>query len=300
MFNASARPLTDRLAIISTRAPGPLASRLQWITPSHFSGVNGDASLNLNGFDVRTIPGSDTLQILLVNHRPSLGPNVNSANSTIELFETQLGSSTMRHVRTFADEAIHAPNRVAWVAQDAFVFTNDRSPQGTFGRKLDLVLGGGSVGYCHSTGCHLIQPSGFRYPNGLVRGHDGLIYVPDSMTGKIHVFVLTRDKIFEEVDTIQLPYGIDNLSVDEDGDIFAATFPVSWKFLQSLKDPYGINPPMTIFRVRKREGGYEVEKVLEDDGSVLPAATTAVHDVKGEMMWMGGSFAPYVSVCQMH
>ena len=132
-----------------------------------------------------------------------------------------------------------------------------------------------------------------------MRGKDGRIYVPDSMTGKIDVFALTGEETFADVDTIQLPYGIDNLSVDKNGDIIAATFPVSWKFLQSLEDPYGIDPPTTIFRVRKREQRYEVEKVLEDDGSVLPAATTAVHDVDGGSMWMGGTFAPYISVCEM-
>jgi hypothetical protein len=49
-------------------------------------------------------------------------------------------------------------------------------------------------------------------------------------------------------------------------------------------------------RIRRVKGEgyvYEVEKVLEDDGGVLPGATTAVHDPgRPERWFLGGEFAP--------
>ena len=57
----------------------------------------------------------------------ALDPKVVGANSTVELFQTKAGSDSMRHVRTYADELIQTPNRVAWVSDHAFVFTNDHS-----------------------------------------------------------------------------------------------------------------------------------------------------------------------------
>ena len=56
-----------------------------------------------------------------------LDAKVVGANSTIELFQTKVGSERMRHVRTYVDEAIQTPNRVAWVSDHAFVFSNDHS-----------------------------------------------------------------------------------------------------------------------------------------------------------------------------
>jgi len=91
--------------------------------------------MNLHGFDVRPDKHTDTLRILLVNHRPAIDAVTGKlldgtkagANSTIEQFQTKVGSSTMRHVRTYAHEIIQTPNRVAWVNDHAFLFTNDHS-----------------------------------------------------------------------------------------------------------------------------------------------------------------------------
>jgi len=142
-LNTSARSLKDRIAILNTRGPGPLASRLQWMNVENFSGNNGDGTFNLHGFDIIPDPesGSDTLRFLLINQRPSLDPvtgiSLNAtkvgANSTVELFESRIGSGTMRYVKTYASPMIQTPNRVAWVKHDAFLFTNDH------GAKVGMV-----------------------------------------------------------------------------------------------------------------------------------------------------------------
>lgn len=138
-LNASSRSLTDRIAVLDTRAPGALRDRIQWLTIENFSGINGDSTLNLHGLDIwvdeSSSSGTTTLKILLNNHRPPLDPITGAAldatkvgaNSTIELFVTEPGSGSMKHVRTYADPLIQTPNRVAWVNDHAFVFSNDHS-----------------------------------------------------------------------------------------------------------------------------------------------------------------------------
>lgn len=134
-FNASGRGLTDGIAVLDTRGPGRLASRLKWLSMPHFSGINGDGTLNLHGLSIRADPHTDVLHILLNNHRPPLDPRTGApldaaqvgANSTLEHFETRVGSAQMRHVRTYTDPLIATPNRVAWLSEDAFVFTNSHS-----------------------------------------------------------------------------------------------------------------------------------------------------------------------------
>jgi arylesterase/paraoxonase len=134
-LNASARGLTDRIAFLDTRGPGRLASRVKWLSVENFSGINGDGTLNLHGFDVRGDRNTDTLRIILINHRPPVDPvtgealdaTMLGANSTIEQFQTKVGSETMRHVRTYVNPLIQTPNRVAWVSDHSFLFTNDHS-----------------------------------------------------------------------------------------------------------------------------------------------------------------------------
>jgi arylesterase/paraoxonase len=134
-LNATGRGLADRIAVLDTRGPGRLASRIQWLSIENFSGTNGDGRLNLHGLDIRTDKHTNVLRILLVNHRPPIDPATgevldatkHGANSTIEQFQTEVGSSSMRHVRTYFHTVIQTPNRVAWVSDHSFLFTNDHT-----------------------------------------------------------------------------------------------------------------------------------------------------------------------------
>lgn len=134
-LNASGRGLTDRIAVLDTRGEGRLAAHIKWLTAENFPGNRGDGAFNLHGFDIRADKHTDTLRILLINHRPPLDPRTSKpldaakvgANSTIELFQTQAGSDIMRHIRTYSNEVIATPNRVQWVNDHAFVFSNEHS-----------------------------------------------------------------------------------------------------------------------------------------------------------------------------
>jgi arylesterase/paraoxonase len=133
-LNASGRGHKDRLVVLDARGTGPLESRMWTLQPENFSGSNGDGILNLHGLDIWE-DSEQTLHILLVNHRPPFDPvtgqpldaAIVGANSTIELFEATSGANSMKHVKTYHHDSIQTPNRVAWVGDEEFVFTNDHS-----------------------------------------------------------------------------------------------------------------------------------------------------------------------------
>lgn len=131
----------------------------------------------------------------------------------------------------------------------------------------------------------------------MLKGHDGLIYVPSSITGKIQVFSLQPDDTLMPVHTISLEAPLDNLSIDSKGDIYATTFPKMLEFLKHHKNPYGVHPPTAVWRIRKTNEGngemrkgmqFETKKVLEGSGEHLPSATIAVHDPKTGRIFLGG------------
>src|SRR6202035_3112818 len=106
-LNTSGRGMNDRMAILDTRAPGPVSQRLKWMNLVDFPGINGDGTINLQGFDVYVgDENPPTLRMLLVNNRPFLDPVTGAlldctklgANATIELFETTLGSTELHYL----------------------------------------------------------------------------------------------------------------------------------------------------------------------------------------------------------
>ncbi len=125
--------------------------------------------------------------------------------------------------------------------------------------------------------------------------------MPSSIDGSVKIFNLSENRILVEVNEIKVPLPIDNLSVDKKGDIYVAAFPKVYKWVESSKNPFEVHPPSTVFRIRKLSKGhdaeYVVEKVLEDDGSVLPGTTTAVHDAETGRIYLGGVMSAYITIC---
>lgn len=135
-LNASGRGLNDRMAIVDTRASGPISERLKWMKMVNFDGINGDGTIGIQGFDVQVQNGNpETLRMLLVNNRPPIDPTTGTlldatqvgANSTIELFETTVGQTELRHLKTYHHDAIQTPNNVAFFPDGSFVLSNDKS-----------------------------------------------------------------------------------------------------------------------------------------------------------------------------
>ena len=270
---------------------------LRQLTPVGYTGVAGDGSLRLHGFDAEAID-DDTLRFFLINHRTptnDAGERIDAtkvgANSTVEVFEVKRGSNDMTHIQTVADPAIQTPNKIAATGDGGFVLTNDRSGKVGFRRHLDVFLGSGSLAYCDATStCAISSENGFSFPNGIVRGHDGLFYVPNSFATNLTVLQLhTTNSSLTEVATIRVGLSVDNGAVDRDGDIYLAGFPTPLKMLQSAKDPWNAHPPTTVIRLRKEGEEYKAEKVLEDgEGKVLAGATVARHDAKTGRIFLGG------------
>jgi arylesterase/paraoxonase len=143
---------------------------------------------------------------------------------------------------------------------------------------------------------------------------DGLIYVVHLMERKIEVYDLSADGKLTHIDSILTPYPVDNLDVDSKGDIYAAGFPKAYLHQEFLDKGRDVLVPMAVLRIRRTEGGgkkekrggdggiykggYVVEKVLEDDGSVLPSTTKAVHDPKTGRIFMAGIAGQFVAVCE--
>lgn len=96
----------------------------------------------------------------------------------------------------------------------------------------------------------------------------------------------------KELHVIKLGMPVDNLSIDRNGDIYAAGIPKLLKVLDAFKKPYETRSPSTIWRLRRLGLGldYEVGKILEDrEARIMRGLTVAVHDVKTGRLFLGGN-----------
>jgi len=286
------------------------------IMPKGSYGARGDALLDTVGFTGEHIDDS-TIHFYFPNVPPYHGVYFDAkeigANATVEVFEFKRGNDEMRHLRTVHSPAVWSPNRPVAVGNGDFLVTNDHGVKVGWRKQLEPVIGGGTIAYCSSNAvCHsAVPPPGLdirknlKFPNGLARGHDGLIYVPSSADGTVKVFELQSNQTLTQLHTIRVGMPLDNITPDKRGDLWVPGFPNTGQTMKGMANPYEEISPATVFRIRRLEGTeegkleYEVKKVIEDrEAQAIDGATTVVHDVKSKRLFLGGAVAPFLVICE--
>ncbi|KJA20041.1 hypothetical protein HYPSUDRAFT_43660 [Hypholoma sublateritium FD-334 SS-4] len=303
-FNTTGASTTDYVAMYD-----PATSHVTRLTTSDFNNGRG---LSLHGMDVvASTLHPEHLFIYLVNHRIPLGgapPSDVGADSVVEIFETVLGSTSMQHVKTVADgNAIVTPNSVLGSPDGkSFYVTNDHGARVGFARKLNLIGSKSAfVGYCHvDEGCRPAL-SKITSTNGITAASNGTIYVANSITGVVEVLERQSDDTLVATDSIKTEYFLDNLSIDDDGQILAAAVPRLPLAGKHMKNP-SLTSPTLILRLSINIGSnafygekYKVEKVFEDDGTVMSGGTSASYDSARRKLYLSGIASPYAVVCDV-
>lgn len=143
----------------------------------------------------------------------------------------------MNHVKAYANTAIATPIRVAATRDGGFVVTNHEST------KLGLVpfflstTRSSNSEYCSPNDCYIPASRGLAYPNGIVKGKDGLYYVPNVFVNKISVFKLQPDLMLKEGNIIRAGMPVDNRSVDRNEKIWTAAIPKPLDIDSASADP---------------------------------------------------------------
>ncbi|KAF5545142.1 serum paraoxonase arylesterase [Fusarium mexicanum] len=302
--NISGRSERDAVVALDIDKPTDSGFEFRALKTPGFEGTAGDGLVNVAGFSGIEQENGD-IDLFLVNLRASIDTDgklvdqyVHGGNATIEHFVTGPQATEMKHVRTYANHGITTPNRVAALGDKSLYISNDHGPH-KFGWRhhLSMILGFSDVTFCDTQSCKTVAPN-LQFPNGLVI-KDNILCLPDSITGRLYIYRILPNKDLEKIDEVNLGYGVDNASIDENGDIWIAAFPIGVEIFKAYDDPYNAHPPSAVLRVRKIEGEYVVEKVLEDaKGEVLPAATTVVHDAKTGRLFLSSVISPFIAVCE--
>lgn len=308
-FNATAFRARSDPDYVATYNP-----RSGKITKLQLSGFTEPRGLSLHGMDV--VPDehdADILWVYLVNHRPPLDPTVDAAkigaDSAIEIFKTRVGTRTMEWVKTVEDPSvIVTPNDIIGGANgQEFWFTNDNVAKIGLARLLHILFRMKStwVGYCHvDAGCKVAADE-LYVSNGIVRASDGTVWVGSSGSGDITIHEQQADKTLVPTQVIKTGRPIDNLSLAPDGSVIAATLPKALQFIsQSGKDP-NIPSPASAHRISINKGHtsyfgekYKVEKIFEEDGTMLGSAASTAAEYEGEL-YLHGVVAPRLLICKL-
>lgn len=193
--------------------------------------VSADAPADFRPHGISLYREGDTARLFVVSH-PETGSQVLIFN---------IGEDgALAHVRTVTDPAIFSPNDVAATGPESFYVTNSSrfgdNPMGV----LEAFLGLPAVNLVFFDGESARQAAGgLVYGNGVNLSPDGeRLYAANFIAQRIDVFARdTNTNELTRVDTFRAPFGLDNIELDEDGDLWVAGNTEVFSFLAHQSDP---------------------------------------------------------------
>ena len=236
-----------------------------------FQPVNLTSKLELafapHGIDMMKISDT-TYHILAINH-------INKQHS-IEKF--LLKGKKLIHLKTLRNESLIQPNDLEIISPDEFYFTNDHGFTEGLGKIIEEY---GGLAFSNVIRVYRDNYSevatNIAYANGIAYDHERkLLYVASPRHFKVKVFYRKSNGILDFIEDIPAKTGVDNLTLDDFGNIWIGAHPNLLRFASYAKGDYEISPSEIIKIKYESRNQYLVESLWVDNGEKMSGSTVAV------------------------
>lgn len=208
--------------------------------------------------------------LFVINHR------MREPRQVVERMEWR--NDSLIHLETIADEKfMTSPNDLAATGERSFYVTNDHyySEPG-LGRTVEEYLQRAIsfVNYYDGTSFKKVADH-IAYANGVQVSPNGqIVYVASVIGRKVLVYKRKSDDSLELSSEVNVETGVDNIDLDENGDLLIGCHPQLLKFVAHGKDPKNFSPSQVI-KINKTD--FSVEEIFLHDGSIYSGSTVAAN-----------------------
>jgi arylesterase/paraoxonase len=199
---------------------------------------------------------------------------------------------------TVKDPAMPSANDVHLVAPDRFYATVDKGSETKFGGTLETWFGLPRARLAYWDGAKMtVAATGLRYANGINGSPDGaMIYVAEALGFQIRFYA--RDAASGALtakDHLYLGTGLDNIDIDDAGNLWIAAHPHLLDFVAHAGDAKKLSPSQVLRVTAPSAEQGEARQVYLDLGEEISGSSVAaVH--KGRML-VGSVFEPKYLNC---
>jgi arylesterase/paraoxonase len=206
-------------------------------------------------------------QVMAISH-------TNNEHS-IEVFE--LNGQELKHIQTLQDPAMIQPNDLVLVGHNQFYFTNDHKYTEGIGRFVEDYIGIGLSNIIYFDGSTYREVArGIAYANGInYDPSENLLYVASPRHFKVKVYEVQADGSLSFMEDIPCGTGVDNIELDEDGNLWIGAHPNLLRFAGYAKGQKETSPSEIIKISYRKKGDYTVETVYLESGADMSASTVA-------------------------
>ncbi|MCK4821210.1 SMP-30/gluconolactonase/LRE family protein, partial [bacterium] len=185
----------------------------------------------------------------------------------------------LKHIESIQGNLMTSPNDITAIGERHFYVTNDHGATSPLGRKAEDYLRLSISYVLFFDGSEFRKVAGdMSYANGMALSNDKrTLYVSSTVGGLIRLF--SRDKKSGDLKFIKdivLKTGVDNLNVDNNGNLWVGCHPKLLTFVKHSKDPLKRSPSQ-ILKIRfNKTGGYSVDEVYLNSGKEISGSSVGV------------------------
>lgn len=207
---------------------------------------------------------------------------VNHRNKEDIITRLDYQNDTLTGFREFRDPLMISPNDILAIDTAAFYFSNDHGlPKGTERTIKDFLLDKNGFVVLYSNGKAQKATLKMAYANGINISPDGrFVYV--SATTEQKIFVYQKDPVnhsLQLIDERKTNTGVDNIEIDQYGNLIVGAHPKMLKFLAHAKSPENRSPSQILKLVYLPETDYKFlqEELYLNKGEPLSGSSVGVY-----------------------
>jgi arylesterase/paraoxonase len=281
----------DRRGFRGERLPGAIFGYALQRRPMQPENLTAELEMEFQPHGLGLYRGSNAKKLLFaVNHRQD--------RDTVEIFRVR--GTELIHDKSIEGDLLRYANDIVAVGEDLFYVTRDHGYNSDWGKRLEeyLQLKASSVIYYDGEQFRVVA-EGLAYANGVNVSPDGLLlYVASTLQECIRVYSRNpEDGALTFRDEIPLGSAVDNIEVDEEGDLWIGAHPKPLDFVQYSKDPRALSPSQVLKLSFNGNGNYEVEQIHISDGRYLSGSSVAAR--WRQYLLIGSVFDRRFLVCQL-
>ena len=199
--------------------------------------------------------------------------NHTSKGHFVEVFIFE--NNQLKHINKITDALLISPNDIVMLNENQFYITNDHGSKKFTGKMIEdyLQLSRSSLIFYNGNNFEMVIDD-LQYANGVNISNDGeQIYVSETI-GKT-VLIYNRDKISNKLHllkSIDVDSGVDNIEVDNKGNLWIGSHPKLFDFVKHAKDPSNLSSSQVI---KISMDDYSVNEIYLNDGKELSGSSVA-------------------------
>ena len=239
-----------------------------------------------HGFSLYKMANGET-RLFVINHA--------GKQQTVDIFSLKQNKLTL--LRSIQSEKLNSPNDIVAVGPEQFYATNDHHYSSGIMHVLEnyLMLPISNVMYFDGEDYKQVA-SGMSFANGInVSANGKQLYLASLSSLKVHVYQrdLTSNELslLKKIDT---QTGVDNIELDENGDLWIGAHPQLLKLASYAKNSQARSPSQVLI-IKVSDGSFDVESVYLNNGD--PIAGSSVAAVKRNRMLIGSVFDDKILDC---